>query len=137
MTAPEGVAARLAELAALHAAATPGPWGTPVAPTWIHRAEALGHVGTTEHAEDAALIVAAVNALPDLIAAVRAVADLADELEDWRANAIRYAENGRPTSVEVAQAKTRALAYQRAIAGIRAALSALSGRDDHAEEAGR
>lgn len=40
-------------------------------------------IGTTLRAADATLIVAAVNALPELIAALRAVLEIAAEYETW------------------------------------------------------
>ncbi len=61
-------------------------------------------VGTTLRPADAALIVAAVNALPGLVAALRAVLDLADDLSvkcppgDWGSGGIEdaiMADTGR------------------------------------------
>lgn len=61
----------------------------------IHLYAGENPVGTTLRASDAALIVAAVNALPALIAAVRAAADLADE-NRGRAKAARSLASSAP-----------------------------------------
>lgn len=85
MTA-DNITALCDRLDALLAAATPGEWrqdGTMIAEG--------RHLNTIvdcwEDAADAALIVAAVNALPELTRAVRAVLDLADWYDgqpNWR-----------------------------------------------------
>lgn len=86
----------LDQLDALHAAATVGPWeqhgGDPsyvIGAVGHEEGEYLDvadtaafHKGWTQENADAALIVAAVNHLPHLTAAVRAVLDLADELDE-------------------------------------------------------
>jgi hypothetical protein len=75
-------AERLTELEGLREAARNSPpWRD-----WPHGVWTLGglaQVARTAYPADAALIVAAVNALPDLIAAVRCVLEVADELGGW------------------------------------------------------
>jgi len=75
---------------------------------------------------NAALIVAAVNAVPELIAALRAVEALAEELEGWRKNAANYHENAWEPAVR-SEARARAMAYERALTGIRTALATAPG----------
>jgi hypothetical protein len=82
----------LAALDAARAAATPGPWAMDdVYDTVVTAPDGPGHriVAETFAAEgrNTALIVAAVNALPDLIAAARRLRALRDALE---ALAVKY-----------------------------------------------
>jgi len=84
-------------LDAARAAATPGEWhqdGTHVArgSRWTHDTSALAPTGSVE---DAALIVAAVNALPDLLAEVRRGRALREAVEGLAAVEERH---GRPGS---------------------------------------
>jgi cell division protein ZapA (FtsZ GTPase activity inhibitor) len=94
---------RLDEIERLRAAATPGPWETTAWGGTDHDGEGWAEYGVRlddrgpvilgydEQAQaDAALIVAAVNAVPELVAAVRAVLALADR---WDQVAIA-ADNG-------------------------------------------
>lgn len=104
--------ALLDQLDQLRAAATPGPWlawdapdvtaiaagvehtpsGTPINPkAWV----VDGASGLTD--ADAALIVAAVNAVPQLTTALRAVLQLADDVER---DAVGSAEPNNPESPE-------------------------------------
>jgi hypothetical protein len=82
--------ALLDELDRLRAAATPGEWvergrsQEPYVGSGRKPGE-YGYVCTPKNPADAALIVAAVNAVPRLTAAVRAALALADEL-DWLVN---------------------------------------------------
>lgn len=101
---------RLDELDAAREAATPGPWfawdrgvGWHLAvedPTGVNHLPGRPHLvpegSRTDlaRAEDAALIVAAVNALPVLTSALRAVADLADELDE----AAKRADDAEPVT---------------------------------------
>jgi len=92
----------------------------------------LGTFPGTQGAADSALIVAAVNAVPELIAevrrqaaALRAVEALAEELEGWRKNAANYHENAWEPAVR-SEARARAMAYERALTGIRTALATVS-----------
>jgi hypothetical protein len=79
MTAPTpAVPDLLTRLEQLRAAATPGPWTHDV---YEDHASRRRFVAETGWRPDAALIVAAVNALPSLVSALRAVAELAEELE--------------------------------------------------------
>jgi len=95
MTRPD-----LDALAALLAKATPGPWDAPNGETMIDRVGTEDPVADAYHYEDAALIVAAVNALPALIARVRELkqeqatlrAALAIAQEDRRAAALAMRE---------------------------------------------
>jgi len=108
-TAPS-VTAWLQQLDELRAAATPGPWAQQNdAPNLVYGDEVngifvcnTGYDRATSPADslpvaDAALIVAAVNALPQLTAAVRAVLELATELaakcppDDWGSGGIEDA----------------------------------------------
>lgn len=74
----------------------------------IHLYAGENPVGTTLRAADAALIVAAVNHLPALASALRAVADLADE---HRANGEQRALVGKPAwPLDVARDLRAALA---------------------------
>jgi hypothetical protein len=77
----------LDQLDALHAAGTPGPWqyDAEVADVvWDSDPDYPQITVRCAVDADAALIVAAVNAAPQLTAALRAVLDLADELERER-----------------------------------------------------
>jgi len=89
MTRPD-----LDALAALLAKATPGPWDAPNGETMIDRVGTEDPVADAYHYEDAALIVAAVNALPALIARVRELERERDEAlaerDALRADAERY-----------------------------------------------
>jgi len=67
----------LDQLDALRAAGTPGSWGIDEGTLRHIDAEDQDGLAETLDAADAALIVAAVNALPQLTAAIRAVLDLA------------------------------------------------------------
>ena len=99
------IAETLDRLERAHAAATPGPWsatqdfidqGVPDCTMTIHGGDG-GYVATVSQSyrgeDSAAAIVAAHNALPSLLAAVRGVLALADSLDvdscdpqpDWRA----------------------------------------------------
>lgn len=75
------MSARLSELRALLAKATPRPWepNTEIR-GWAQVLSASGRIcGEVYHASDAALIAAAVNALPALLDVAEAAKFLADE----------------------------------------------------------
>lgn len=108
MTTPESLPALLDQLDKLRAEGTPGPWrpsGIPVG-EWQPVVGHSGHCSATGTSNaDAALIVAAVNALPTLIAAIRErderierVRALADEWTPltgqttWRAASTRISD---------------------------------------------
>jgi hypothetical protein len=82
-TPAQDVRALLDRLEQAHAAATPGPWCEDE--EGFHDLEAIDEhgfgevIGRIDAGEDVTLIVAAVNALPSLVSALRAVADLADD----------------------------------------------------------
>jgi len=109
----------LDQLDALRAAATPGPWEHV---TDDHGRKGVEHSVWSDSGEcyvaevlpgpDAALIVAAVNSLPQLVAALRGVMKVADELSAWRDNARRYEQHAASEgSRDLAdQAHVRALA---------------------------
>jgi hypothetical protein len=97
-TPAQDVRALLDRLEQAHAAATPGPWCEDE--EGFHDLEAIDEhgfgevIGRIDAGEDVTLIVAAVNALPSLVSALRAVADLADELEDEADTALeKYPSN--------------------------------------------
>lgn len=122
--------ALLDQLDAAQQAATPGPWHV-MRSNDERRAYAItaGRIVTDSagcSVADAAAIVAEHNALPALTSALRQLADLADEWEGWRDNARRYGA-AHPEQADIALA--RELAYQRAIEGVRAALSPLAAPD--------
>lgn len=72
---------------------------------------------------DAALIVAAVNHLPALTSALRAVQGVIDEMDGWRENARQF---GLAHPEESRIARARELAYRRAIDSLDRALSSLA-----------
>ena len=84
---PRGASELLDQLDQARAAATPGPWQVESGDVWtvpefdLHRFDVMGEqVAKTDLVDaDASLIVAAVNHLPQLTAALRAVLALADE----------------------------------------------------------
>lgn len=145
----------LDQLDALREAATPGPWAvhpsdaSEVVGMWKSdedggdgwegidvcgaRTPIPGTVHGDSAAEDAnaALIVAAVNAVPALTSALRAVADVREQMDAWRQNAHRYGQM-HPDEADVARA--RELAYQRAVDSLDAALAALGGTDSGNEQ---
>ena len=117
-TDPTSITALCDQLDQLRAAATDAPWTElPVdaQERWLEE-------------EDEALIVAAVNALPRLTAALRAVEALAD---DWEEDAKSYEYSaahwrGLNEAVNEARCKGAARASRESAAGIRTALAAVS-----------
>jgi hypothetical protein len=98
-TPADDLRALLDDLTAKHAAATDGPWfAWDRGVGWLITLDTDGGSNPLPEGfrtdigreEDAALIVAAVNALPTLVARLRAAADLADQL----AGPPTVAENG-------------------------------------------
>jgi hypothetical protein len=126
---------RLRQLTEAHAAATAGPWESPYPFTKL-----IDAPGSTDNmaivqcdsAADAAAIVAEHNAVPDLIAALTAVLDLADEL-DGRAKGLRdqaldLRRHRFPDSARLRDEEATDLA--ELAARIRAAVAAAGGEDE-------
>ncbi len=92
----------------------------------IHLYAGENPVGTTLRAADTALIVAAVNHLPALTSALRAVADLADQ---WEAEAKRH-DDAEPVTTQDLTRTILAAKHCRAHArDLRAALAPLAAPD--------
>ena len=131
MTAPSprpDVLAVLDQLDALREAATPGPWeAAGPSAAGIEGAEGL-FVATAAMPSDAALIVAAVNALPRLTAVARAVHALAERHERSAAHRRRLAERWMEAGRHQLADAFRRLAHQSEVEGarLRAVLAALT-----------
>lgn len=136
---------RLDELDAAREAATAGSWrqhgGDPTYVIADVNSEGDYHDVADTNAyrkpnadEDAALIVAAVNALPALTLALRAVADLADELDAGVQELAEEAERTPLEDVRRNQLLARALGKASAAQGIRAALAPLAAPDTGDEQ---
>jgi hypothetical protein len=100
-------------LDAARAAATAGPWDTYSGTCIGAGAERFEYVGEVASDEDAALIVAAVNALPDLLAEVR------------RGRALRVRIERAVEAAEVSLAHGLPVDVTEYVAGLRAALAAV------------
>ncbi len=126
-------------LDALRAAGTPGRWTSdsseiyqamPGLPDHVNAGDWLGETCRVEgdphyetSAADAALIVAAVNALPQLTAAIRAVLDLADNLEVLQQRQAVSAVKQQPGSPQESRYAGLRDSTQFAVQGIRTAIT--------------
>ena len=117
---------RLDELDAAREKATPGPWRKGALQYVYAEGPGSPVVADEVGSADAALIVAAVNAVPALTSALRAVADLADE---WEAEARRH-DDAEPVTTEDLHRMILAAKHCRAHArDLRAALAPLAAPD--------
>lgn len=124
----------LDQLDQAHAAATPGPWDLDYDGDVVPKDRANQWIAITTQAPNGALIVTAVNALPQLTAALRAVLARAEEWDGWQENARRYAA-AHPEEADIARA--RELAYRRATDNLRTAVASALTADPTNQEGTR